>query len=147
MAACAAARRAIGTRSVSYTHLGNAVGAGYGNINTQTFHHLEVLGVVDPGYGAFHTIALLCQLTGDQIHLILSGNADKGIAMFHAGAFQGFQGGAVAVDDRNIQLVGDLPADLLIGFNYKGLVAMFQQGLCQIIAYFTAAHYNNIPLD
>ena len=67
--------------------------------------------------------------------------------MFHAGAFQGSQGGAVAVDNRNIQIVGDLPADLLIGFNYKGLVTMFQQGFCQIIAYFTAAHYNNIHLD
>ena len=36
----------------------------------------------------------------------------------------------------------------MVGGNRLSLtVTMFQQGFCQIIAYFTAAHYNNIHLD
>ena len=46
---------------------GDVVGAGDGNIHAELLHHLEVLGVVDPGDGAPDPIALFGQLAGDEL--------------------------------------------------------------------------------
>ena len=61
---------------LSFKQTGDIIGAGDWNINSQFFHYDSILWIIDPCHRFRHLEDSLCQLTGNQIVLVQTGDRD-----------------------------------------------------------------------
>ena len=93
------------------------VGAAHRNVDPKLLEHRGIFGVVDPGDGLFDPEDFFSQLAGDQVRLILTGYSDQRLTAVHLGDLEDLDQRAVPVDDREIQIFGQMAAGLFVQLN------------------------------
>ena len=124
----------------------NVVGAGNRDVDAQLFHDSSIFRVVDPGDRLWHVKNFLCQLAGNQVVLVQTGDRDDGVRAGSVGGSQRLNGGTVRVDGGDVQLSGSVFAGAFVFFDDQRLVSVLQQRLAQVKSNLASADYDNVHI-
>ena len=88
----------------------------------------------------------LCQLAGNQVVLVQTGDRDDGVRAGSVGGSQRLNGGTVRVDGGDVQLSGSIFAGAFVFFDDQRLVSVLQQRLAQVKSNLASADYDNVNI-